>query len=275
MRFQQRRKRFFAALTMLYAVLLVVFCITRFRLLFWLLGNPLLPETGVNLIPFASLMQGIRQYGGLSWDMLGNLLMYVPAGVMFCYRHNARWWQNALLGAGVSVAVELLQLLLHTGSCDVDDFLVNAQGSFAGAAGLCVGSPALQTRKESSPGSGGDHRHPVCTLSGDLCGRFLFRRRKFPVWVSGAGGGVFLGLWPVAAEGFDSTAKTVVWAGCGGSRAVVFPFLFDRPGEQGSTHGFERAVTGERNRKELCAQHRALFGAVKMFSLDKAGQKRL
>lgn len=138
MRLQQRRKRFFAALTMLYAVLLVVFCITRFRLLFWLLGNPLLPETGVNLIPFASLMQGIRQYGGLSWDMLGNLLMYVPVGVMFCYWHNARWWQNALLGAGVSVAVELLQLLLHTGSCDVDDFLVNALGSFAGAAAFAL-----------------------------------------------------------------------------------------------------------------------------------------
>lgn len=135
---QQRRKRFFAALTVLYAVLLLVFCVTRFRLLFWLLGWPMLPENGVNLIPFASLMKGIRQYGGLSWDMLGNLLMYVPVGVMFCYWHNACWWKNALLGAGISATVEILQSLLHTGSCDVDDFIVNTLGSFLGAAVFAV-----------------------------------------------------------------------------------------------------------------------------------------
>lgn len=134
----QRRKRLFAALTLLYAALLVVFCVTRFRLVFWLLGHPLLPQTGKNLIPFASLLQGFRTHGGLSWDMAGNLLMYLPVGAMFCYWRNDRWWKNALLGAGVSATVELLQLLFHTGSCDVDDFIVNALGSFLGAGAFAL-----------------------------------------------------------------------------------------------------------------------------------------
>lgn len=63
------------------------------------------------------------------YHLVGNMIWFVPLG-MFLGKKGLM--QAALTGAGVSLALEILQWLLMTGVSDIDDVILNALGTLAG-----------------------------------------------------------------------------------------------------------------------------------------------
>lgn len=65
----------------------------------------------------------------LIFHVAGNMLWFAPLGWM-CRERST--WAALLAGAGLSVAIELMQYLLMTGVTDVDDVLMNVLGALTG-----------------------------------------------------------------------------------------------------------------------------------------------
>jgi len=66
-------------------------------------------------------------------NLIGNMLLFMPMAVFLpcLFRPMRKFWVFALVMVVLLVAVEALQLLLHCGSCDVDDILLNLAGTMA------------------------------------------------------------------------------------------------------------------------------------------------
>lgn len=81
-------------------------------------------------------------YGGgtlHNWIANGlNVLMFVPIGGLYklAVKHS-RWWTMLTVAAAFSLAIELMQLLLHLGYCEVDDLVHNCLGALIGY-GACA-----------------------------------------------------------------------------------------------------------------------------------------
>lgn len=88
-------------------------------------GAALLPAGGWNFIP--DFWRRLRR------ENLGNLLMFLPFGVLYpLCRPERRWRDAALRGLCLSLGIELLQPFLGR-SFDVNDLLLNALGAALGA----------------------------------------------------------------------------------------------------------------------------------------------
>lgn len=92
-------------------------------------------ERGFRLIPFSSYWD----FGPHSYllEMIGqnllNVLLFVPVGFLLgCGFLNMTWKRALLTGCGLSMVIELLQLLSHKGCCEVDDVLHNSLGCLIG-----------------------------------------------------------------------------------------------------------------------------------------------
>lgn len=66
-------------------------------------------------------------------NFLGNILVFVPLGFLtpFLWKRFRRFWKVTLLGAGVSLGIETVQLLLPRGT-DIDDIWLNTLGAVLG-----------------------------------------------------------------------------------------------------------------------------------------------
>jgi hypothetical protein len=110
--------------------------------------------TGVNLTPGAgvrSALSNVNRDLGLL-NLLGNVVMFVPVGVLAPMATRLRWRGVVLACLTLSVAVESLQLTLGR-SLDVDDVLLNTLG---GAAGAAMGAVLLALRPRSWRSRSGD-----------------------------------------------------------------------------------------------------------------------
>jgi glycopeptide antibiotics resistance protein len=92
-------------------------------------------ERGFRLIPFSSYWD----FGPHSYlmEMIGqnilNVVLFVPVGFLLgCGFIDMTWKRAVLVGSGLSVSIELLQLLSHKGFCEVDDVLHNSLGCLIG-----------------------------------------------------------------------------------------------------------------------------------------------
>ena len=63
--------------------------------------------------------------------MLGNFLLFMPAGLLLpaLFPKLRSPLRFALLMLGLLIGVEVLQLLLRQGSCDIDDVILNLAGA--------------------------------------------------------------------------------------------------------------------------------------------------
>ena len=86
--------------------------------------------------------------------------MFVPIGALTFWSRSVRWWTAAACGAGMSLLVELGQLMLGR-SADVDDVLLNSCGATVGAVVAALAT-YLVTRGVTSP-----HRRPFARTSTD------------------------------------------------------------------------------------------------------------
>lgn len=90
------------------------------------------------LVPLTTTLGELR--GGwwrFVYHVVGNLIWFAPLGWMLKRRDG---WTALVAGALVSVGIELMQYLLTTGMCDVDDVILNALGAWLGwlSARLCM-----------------------------------------------------------------------------------------------------------------------------------------
>ncbi len=98
-------------------------------------------ERGFRLIPFSSYWD----FGphGYLLEMVGenilNMILFIPVGFLLGCGFLGMTWKRALLtGCGLSVAIELLQLLFQKGFCETDDVIHNVAGCLMGYGLWCV-----------------------------------------------------------------------------------------------------------------------------------------
>lgn len=105
----------------------------------------------VNLIPFLRL----RDYShrrDLLLNVLGNAALFVPSGIVLpvVFPRLDRLGKVLLAGAGLSLAIELLQLPFSVRSTDVDDLIQNCAGLILGY-GLYALARRLKRKKTKRP----------------------------------------------------------------------------------------------------------------------------
>ena len=87
----------------------------------------------INAIPFQNLFAyDIRRE--LLMNFFGNVVLFIPSGVILpaVYAKLGKFWKTAAAGAGISLAVELLQLLFIERTTDIDDLIFNTLGVILG-----------------------------------------------------------------------------------------------------------------------------------------------
>ena len=95
-----------------------------------------------NFVPFRTIeiyWYVLRRYGFVwrSWwvrNLLGNLVLFLPMGIFLpaLFPSLRRWYRTILATALIVVCMEVLQLITRTGSCDVDDLILNVLGCAIG-----------------------------------------------------------------------------------------------------------------------------------------------
>ena len=103
--------------------------------------RPQLPQPfqgGVYLIPLRRSWELLCFYVRHDlWDAVwinfpGNILMFAPIGLFAgLFSDRPRWWKGTLWALGLSLFIELFQLLVSRGT-DVDDLILNALGGLLG-----------------------------------------------------------------------------------------------------------------------------------------------
>lgn len=92
-----------------------------------------------NLIPFREIRRFIvyRETLGVSVvveNLIGNVVGFMPYGFILplIYKSKRKLWMITLLTMEFSLFIEMTQLLLKVGICDVDDILMNTLGGMLG-----------------------------------------------------------------------------------------------------------------------------------------------
>lgn len=92
-----------------------------------------------NLVPLQEIrryLQYHRQIGGLRvlLNLAGNVIGFVPFGALVPLQRRGRigFFKVMLLSFELSLLIEVSQLVLRAGSCDVDDMILNTLGGCIG-----------------------------------------------------------------------------------------------------------------------------------------------
>ena len=107
----------------------------------------------VNLIPLVGLLP-IRSSRGYLLNVVGNVTMFIPSGIVLpvVYQRLDRLWKVTAAGAGISLAIELVQLPFAVRTTDVDDLLLNTLGVMLGY-GIYVGVRRLCGKRGEPKGA--------------------------------------------------------------------------------------------------------------------------
>ena len=88
-----------------------------------------------NIHPFLAWQQAWNDFSFKSWaNIFLNVALFLPVGILFpalwkCFRN---WKVTLSAGCGLSLLIELLQLVFKCGVCDVDDLIANSLGVILG-----------------------------------------------------------------------------------------------------------------------------------------------
>ncbi|WP_243206793.1 VanZ family protein [Oribacterium sp. oral taxon 102] len=99
-----------------------------------------------NLLPFREIRRYLfygRQIGmgGVLLNLWGNIIGFLPLGFflpVFSRRCREYWYDTLLAAYLLSYGIEMTQLLLRAGSCDVDDIILNTLGGGLGYLLFCL-----------------------------------------------------------------------------------------------------------------------------------------
>jgi hypothetical protein len=107
----------------------------------------------VRLRPFAEIRLAVTPPFSRAWiaEIAGNILLFVPLGVVLCLRH-ATLRRSVGIALGLSTAVELIQLLLPGRATAFDDVACNTAGAALGwFTAWIVHRPMRVSERVSSP----------------------------------------------------------------------------------------------------------------------------
>ena len=92
-----------------------------------------------NLVPLQEIRRFLMHWRTLGIravleNLVGNIVGFVPFGFILplIYKRKRRLWLITLLTLEFSLMIELTQLVLKVGSCDVDDVILNTLGGMLG-----------------------------------------------------------------------------------------------------------------------------------------------
>lgn len=131
---KSRRKHGFRLMTILYFVIVFCMCISRFNIIMTLIGGQLTRIDAINMVPFHSIRENLRYgHSPVSWDMLYNMVMFVPFGIVYCYYQKTFCIYKAIgLSFLTTLLIEAAQFVFKTGVVDIDDLMINTMGSLVG-----------------------------------------------------------------------------------------------------------------------------------------------
>ncbi len=131
---KSRRKHGFWLMTILYFAIVFCMCISRFNIIMTLIGGQLTRIDAINMVPFHSIRENLRYgHSPVSWDMLYNMVMFVPFGIVYCYyQKNFCIYKAIGLSFLTTFLIEASQFVFKTGVVDIDDLMINTMGSLAG-----------------------------------------------------------------------------------------------------------------------------------------------
>ena len=93
-------------------------------------------ETGrLRLELFWTIRRAWSEHRGLYWYyIIGNILLFVPLGFLLplADRRMENCLITTLVGAGLSLLIEVMQYVTGTGLCELDDLFHNTLGTFTG-----------------------------------------------------------------------------------------------------------------------------------------------
>ena len=87
----------------------------------------------VNSIPFVHLFD-YESKRDLLLNVIGNAAMFIPSGIVLpiVYKNLNRFWKVFLVGAGISLCIETIQLPFSVRATDIDDLILNTVGVIVG-----------------------------------------------------------------------------------------------------------------------------------------------
>lgn len=88
-------------------------------------------EARIMLEPFRTY----RQYftDEFTWfEIRANILLFIPIGFLLSMVIKRPIWLLPIVGIGISIVIELIQLITHRGLCETDDIISNTIGLVIG-----------------------------------------------------------------------------------------------------------------------------------------------
>ena len=94
----------------------------------------------INLIPFLNNTDYEVKREALI-NIIGNVSLFIPTGIILpiLYKRLNSFWKVLLTGAGISLCIEVIQLLLPNSVTDIDDLILNTAGVIIGYAVFSLG----------------------------------------------------------------------------------------------------------------------------------------
>jgi glycopeptide antibiotics resistance protein len=94
-------------------------------------------DYNVNLIPFKTIIGYLTNPPNTKIAMtniIGNILAFMPLGFLtpVIFKRLQLWFKVCILSFGVSMMIEITQILLRVGSADIDDLILNTLGGLIG-----------------------------------------------------------------------------------------------------------------------------------------------
>lgn len=90
-----------------------------------------------NFQPFYTIGESLngQKTSGIQWlNLYGNILVFIPTGILVALASNKRSISNAaLVSFLLSLLLESMQLIFMMGAFDVDDLILNTLGGILGA----------------------------------------------------------------------------------------------------------------------------------------------
>lgn len=84
---------------------------------------------------FWTIKKAWSEHQGLYWYyIIGNILLFIPLGFLLplADKQLSKCLFTTLVGAGLSLFIEITQYVTRTGLCELDDLLHNTLGTFTG-----------------------------------------------------------------------------------------------------------------------------------------------
>ena len=90
-------------------------------------------EAQIMLEPFRTYWQYFTDEFTL-FEIRANVLLFIPIGFLLPMVIKKPVWLPPIIGIGISVIIELIQLITHRGMCETDDVISNTIGFLIGFA---------------------------------------------------------------------------------------------------------------------------------------------